>query len=82
FNAITLQVAEHKYHLLDMYNINKLGFGVGKEQTIIILIYLNNIKKEKVVLNKQDWVINIKYISTAGKLLAPLLIFKSNHINT
>ncbi|KAF2228350.1 hypothetical protein EV356DRAFT_458364, partial [Viridothelium virens] len=75
-------VAEHKYHLLNIYNINKLGFGIKKEQIIIILIYLNNVKKKKVMLNKQDWVTNIKYISAAGKLLAPLLIFKGDYINT
>ncbi|KAF2228360.1 hypothetical protein EV356DRAFT_458285, partial [Viridothelium virens] len=82
FNAVALQVAKHKYHLLDMYNINKLGFSIKEEQTIIVLIHLNNIKKKKVVLNKQDWVTNIKCISAAGKLLAPLLVFKGDHINT
>ncbi|KAF2228329.1 hypothetical protein EV356DRAFT_458547, partial [Viridothelium virens] len=71
---------KYKIQPQNIYNMDKKGFFL--KQIIIIFIHLNNIKKEKVVLNKQDWVINIKCISAAGKLFAPFLVFKGDYINT
>jgi hypothetical protein len=59
-----------------MWNIDKSGFGIGEEQAMKVLIYLNSIQKYKVIGGKQEWVTAIKYINTVGEALAPLIIFK------
>ena len=46
-----------------------------------ILIHLNNIQKYKIVTKKQEQIINIKYINTADKVIAFILIFKNKYMN-
>ena len=82
FNAVASQIEKYKYKFSDIYNMDKSGFGVGEEQAIKVLIYLDSVKKEKVVLDKQEWVTDIECISAASESLTPLLIFKGEYINT
>ena len=46
-----------------------------------MLIHLNNIQKYKVVVGKQEWVIDIECINMAGEVIAFILIFKGEYIN-
>ena len=73
---------EYKYLPADMWNIDKLGFSIGEEQAIKVLIYLNGDQKYKVIRGKQEWVIVIKCINAAGEVLALLVIFKGQNVNT
>ena len=62
--------------------MNKSGFDINKEQIIKILMHLNNIQKYKVMIKKQKWIINIKYINITDKAITSILIFKNKYINT
>lgn len=82
FNTVKEKFAEHTYDLSNIWNINKSGFGVGEEQAIKMLIYLNKTQKQKIIGGKQEWITDIECINTAGKALPRLLIFKGKHLNT
>jgi hypothetical protein len=62
--------------------MDESGFGVGEEQIMKILIYLDTAQKSKMIRGKQEWVTDIEYINAADEALAPLLIFKDNDVNT
>jgi hypothetical protein len=64
-----------------MYNMDESGFGIGEEQAIKVLVYLDSIQKHKVIGGKQEWVIVLEYINAAGEALAPLVIFKGKDLN-
>jgi hypothetical protein len=82
FSAVASKYEEHHYRPEDMWNIDEAGFGIGEEQAIKVLVYLDSLQKHKVVGGKQEWVTLIESINAAGEALAPLLIFKGQDINT
>jgi hypothetical protein len=81
FNAVTELYIEYDYLPGNVYNMDEAGFGIGEEQSIKVLIYLDKDIKHKTILGKQEWVIDIKCISNAGEALAPLIIFKGKDVN-
>ncbi len=38
-----------------MWNMDEAGFGVGGEQIMKVLVYLDAAQKEKVIGGKQEW---------------------------
>jgi hypothetical protein len=82
FTAVGEKLEEHHYDPSNMYNMDESGFGIGEEQAIKVLVYLDCAQKHKVVGGKQEWVTAIECISAAGEALAPLLIFKGQDMNT
>ena len=82
FDAVASMYAEHQYEPKDIWNMDESGFGVGEEQVMKVLVYLDIKQKEKVIGGKQEWVTDIECISAAGEALPPLLIFKGESINT
>jgi hypothetical protein len=62
--------------------MDESGFGIGEEQVMEVLVYLDSKQKHKVIGGKQEWVTAIECINAAGEALAPLLIFKGQNINT
>ena len=54
--------------------MNESDFKIKESQTIKCLIYLNKQHKNKRIMGKQKWVINIKYISAANDALPPIII--------
>ena len=81
YSVVKEQLIIHNYNLLNIWNMNKLGFNINKKQMIKILIHLNNIQKYKIVTGKQEWIINIKYINVTDKAITSTLIFKNKYIN-
>jgi hypothetical protein len=43
FTAVGEKLEEYYYDPLNMWNIDKLGFGIGEEQAIKVLVYLDSI---------------------------------------
>ena len=43
YNAIKEQLIIYDYNLLNIWNIDKSGFGINKKQVIKMLMYLDNI---------------------------------------
>jgi hypothetical protein len=82
FDAVASLWERHRYDPKDVWNMDESGFGVGEEQTMRVLVYLDTKQKEKVIGGKQEWVTDIECISAAGEALPPLLIFKGDSINT
>lgn len=82
FSAVASKFEEHKYRPEDIWNMDESGFGVGEEQAMKVLVYLDSEQKHKVIGGKQEWVTVIECISAAGEALAPLLIFKGQDMNT
>ncbi len=62
--------------------MDESGFGIGEEQIMKVLVYLDAKQKERVVGGKQEWVTDIECINAAGEALPPLLIFKGEDVNT
>jgi hypothetical protein len=46
-----------------------------------VLVHLDSTQKHKVIGGKQEWVTVIECINAAGKVLAPLVIFKGQDMN-
>jgi hypothetical protein len=82
FRAVASKHAEHQYDPSNMYNMDESGFGVGEEQAMKVLIYLDDTTKHSVIGGKQEWVTDIECISAAGEALSPLLIFKGTNVNS
>jgi hypothetical protein len=82
FCAVASKFEEHHDKPEDVWNMDELGFGIGGEQAMKVLVYLDNVQKHKVVGGKQKWVTAIECINAAGEALAPLLIFKGQDMNT
>lgn len=51
---------EHAYLPSDIWNMDESGFGVGEEQIMKVLVYLNAAQKDKVIAGKQEWVTDIE----------------------
>ena len=82
FDAVEEKFAEYTYDLSNVWNMDESGFGVGEEQAIKVLIYLNKTQRQKIVGGKEEWITNIECINAASEALPPLLIFKGKHLNT
>ena len=61
--------------------MDKSGFSIGEEQTIKMLMHLDNIQKYKVMAEKQEWITDIEYNNVAGEAIVFTLIFKNEYIN-
>jgi hypothetical protein len=82
FDAVVSKYVEHQYRPSDIWNMDESGFGIGEEQTMKVLVYLDSTQKHKVIGGKQEWVTAVECINAAGEALAPLLIFKGQDVNT
>jgi hypothetical protein len=82
FDAVALMYEQHSYDPSNIWNMDESGFGIGEEQSMKVLVYLDRPTKHRVIAGKQEWVTDIECISAAGEALAPLLIFKGSDINT
>lgn len=81
FDAVSSKYAEHKYQPSDIWNMDESGFGIGEEQAMKVLVYLDKGTQYKVIAGKQEWVTDIECINAAGEALPPLLIFKGDNVN-
>lgn len=81
FNAVASKVEEHAYEPSNMWNMDESGFGIGEEQAIKVLVYLDKNIKYNVIAGKQEWVTDVECMSAAGEALPPLLIFKGTNVN-
>jgi hypothetical protein len=81
FDAVDSKFQEHAYDPSNVWNMDESGFGVGEEQSMKVLVYLDKATKYRVVAGKQEWVTDIECISAAGEALPPLLIFKGKNVN-
>ena len=81
FRAVASKFEEHSYEPSNIWNMDESGFGVGEEQSIKVLVYLDAAMKQRVIGGKQEWVTDIECISAAGEALPPLLIFKGANVN-
>lgn len=82
FDAVASKMEEHAYLPMNIWNMDESGFGVGEEQIMKVLVYLDAAQLDKVICGKQEWVTDIECINAAGEALAPLLIFKGTDVNT
>jgi hypothetical protein len=82
FDAVAAMYEQHSYDPCNIWNMDESGFGIGEEQIMKVLVYLDARQKEKVIGGKQEWVTDIECINAAGEALPPLLIFKGQDINT
>lgn len=80
--AVDTMLREHEYDPADMRNMEESGFGIGEEQAMKRLVHLDSTQKYKVIGSKQEWVIVIECISAADEVLALLLIFRDQDVNT
>jgi hypothetical protein len=82
FSAVVSMYTEYRYDPQNIWNMDESGFGIGEEQAMKVLIYLDNATKYTAVGGKQEWVTDIECISAAGEALAPLLIFKGTDVSS
>jgi hypothetical protein len=81
FDAVAAMY-EHSYDPCNIWNMDESGFGIGEEQIMKVLVYLDARQKEQVIGGKQEWVTDIECINAAGEALPPRLIFRGQDINT
>jgi hypothetical protein len=82
FDAVASLYEQHRYAPSNVWNFDESGFGVGEEQVMKVLTFLDTAMQERVIAGKQEWVTDIEYINAAGEALPPLLIFKGEYLNT
>ncbi|KYG40317.1 hypothetical protein M433DRAFT_160601, partial [Acidomyces richmondensis BFW] len=79
-NAINADT--HRYTPDCIYNIDESGFAVGASQLSRVLVNLRKESSWKVISGRQEWITAIEYVSAAGVVIPPLVIFKAKHTNT
>ncbi len=82
FDAVATLYEQHHYEPSNVWNFDESGFGVGEEQVMKVLAFLDTAMQERVIAGKQEWVTDIECINAAGKALPPLLVFKGEYLNT
>jgi hypothetical protein len=82
FDAVASLYEQHQYKPSNIWNFDESGFGVGEEQAMKVLTFLDSKQQERVITGKQEWVTDIECISAEGESLPPLLIFKGDYLNT
>jgi hypothetical protein len=82
FDAVASLYEQHHYSPSNIWNFDESGFGVGEEQVMKVLTFLDTKQQERVIAGKQEWVTDIECINAVGEALPPLLIFKGAYMNT
>lgn len=77
FLLIQNTIAKCKIANKNIYNFDKTGFQIGVIATAKIVTAAEKARTDSIQPGNREWVIVIKYVSFKGRILPPLIIFKS-----
>jgi hypothetical protein len=75
-------LAEFNIKPENIYNMDESGFAIGEKEAGRCIINANIRQQFQVKPGRQEWVSVVECVSTDGRVIPPLVIFKAEKLST